>query len=624
MTQAASPVAVTAKVQRRWWVWSKRVAALLAATVLIIAALAAHTWYGKPVSINWFYTRVFAQYALDNPEFLTALRILEPIGIRGHNAKLADASLAQEERKFAWLRDTQATLKRYDAAALTGQDRLSYDIFAYYVDDQLKVERWRFHDYPVNQMTGVQSSLPNLMTQQQQINDDTDAGHYIARLHEYPRRFAQVVDSLKARESRGMLPPKFAVDKVLDQIAQFSQPAAKDNTLVVNLRDRLGKIPATKLDDSAKQALIARAEAAVTQSVLPSYKALATYFESLRSKSLANHGAWSLPDGAAYYQSRIESYTTTTMNAKQIHELGLREVARVGAEMDTILTQAGFTQGSRAERIALLAKSPAQRYPDSDEGRAQILKDYQRIIDDITAGLDPYFRTRPRAKVDVQRMPSFTEAGSPGAYYSSPPMDGSAPGTFFANLRDVAETPRYVMRTLAYHEAVPGHHLQTAIAQEIQGLPLFRSLLPFTSYDEGWALYAEHLAWEMGYQKDPLDNLGRLRDEMLRCVRLVVDTGLHSERWTREQAIAYMMRETGMGEAETTTEIERYIVDPGQALAYKVGMLKILELRERAKSKLGAKFDIREFHDHVLTNGAMPLAILERVIDDYVTGKQKS
>ena len=203
-------------------------------------------------------------------------------------------------------------------------------------------------------------------------------------------------------------------------------------------------------------------------------------------------------------------------------------------------------------------------------------------------------------------------------------MDGSAPGTFYANLRDVAETPRYVMRTLAYHEAVPGHHLQTAIAHELTGLPIFRSLLPFTAYDEGWALYAERLAAEMGYQNDPMDNLGRLRDEMLRCVRLVVDTGLHSERWTREQAIAYMMRETGMGEAETVTEIERYIVDPGQALAYKVGMLKILELRERARSALGNRFDIREFHDQVLLNGALPLAVLERVIDDYIATRRKA
>ena len=600
----------------------KVIATGLAVILVVGAALAAHTWYGKPLSLNWFYTRSFARFALDNPELLTSLRILEPLGIRGHNARLSDASLAKEERTFAWLRDERAILASYDVSALRGQDKLSYDIFAYYLDDQIKGERWRFHSYPVNQMQGVQTWVPHLLTQQQQINDATDAEHYIGRLNEIPRVFAQVIESLKARESRGMLPPKFAVDKVLQQIADFSKPAPRDNLLVSNLRDKLAKLPADRIDEATRQGLLARAESAIGDRVLPAYQSLRDYFLSLQAKPLRNDGVWSLPDGAAYYQRRIESNTTTAMTAQQIHALGLSEVARVGAAMDAILTQAGYTRGSRAERIAELGKTPAQRYPDSDEGRAQILKDYQRIIDEMIAGLDVAFRTKPAARVDVKRMPAFTEAGMPGAYYSQPPMDGSAPGTFYANLRDVAETPRYVMRTLAYHEAVPGHHLQTAIAQEIQGLPLFRSLVPFTAYDEGWALYAEHLAWELGYQKDPLDNLGRLRDEMLRAVRLVVDTGLHSERWTREQAIAYMMRETGMGEAETVTEIERYLVDPGQALAYKVGMLKILELREKARTALGARFDIRDFHDQVLTNGAMPLTVLEQVIDAYIAQKR--
>ncbi len=606
------------------WLWLKRISIVVGVLTAGAVALGLHTWFARPLSVNWFYTRVFVQFALDNPEFLTALRIFEPLGIRGHNAKLADASQAHEDQTFAWLRDTQATLRRYDHSAFTGQDRLSYDIFAYYVDDRVRAERWRHHGWPVNQMVGVHTSLPNLMTQQQQINDATDAEHYIARLNEFPRRFAEVIADLKIRESKGILPPKFAVAKALDQIRDFTAAGASNNLLVSSLRDKLGKLPADRVDATQRAALLARAEAAVAANVVPAYASLAAYFETLLGKPLHNDGAWALPDGAAYYQYRIESNTTTTMTAQQIHALGLKEVARVGTEMDAILAQAGYTQGTRAERIATLAKSPSQRYADSAEGRAQILKDYQAIIDEITAGLDGSFKTKPRARVEVKRMPEFTEAGTPGAYYSSPPMDGSAPGTFYANLRDVAETPRYAMRTLAYHEAVPGHHLQTAIAQELTGLPIFRSLLPFTAYDEGWALYAEHLAWEMGYQKDPLNNLGRLRDEMLRCVRLVVDTGLHSERWTREQAIAYMMRETGMGEAETVTEIERYIVDPGQALAYKVGMLKILELRERARSALGSRFDIREFHDQVLLNGALPLAVLERVVDDYIANRRKA
>jgi len=601
----------------------KWVSALIAVVVLVGGALALQTWYGKPLSINWFYTRVFARYAFDNPELLTSLRLLEPVGIRGHNGKFSDSSQAHEDANFAQWRADLATLNSYDSSGYTGQDRLSYDIFKYYVSDRVRGERWRLHDFPVNQLFGVQSNLPNLMTQQQQINDATDAENYILRLRAFPAKFEQVLEGVRLRESKGIVPPKFTVEKVLTQIKDFAAPGATGNELTVSFREKLAKIPVDQMDTATRAKLTERVQAAVQESVLPAYANLAAYFESLRSKAVANNGAWSLPDGEAYYQYQIESNTTTTMTAAQIHALGLQEVARVGAEMDAILLAAGYTTGTRTEKIARLGASPEQLYADSDAGRAQLLKDYQAIIDEITNGLDPYFKTKPKAKVIVKRVPEFTEKSAPGAYYSSPPLDGSAPGTFYANLRDVKEMPKYSMHTLVYHEAVPGHHLQLSIAQEIKGLPIFRSLVPFTAYLEGWALYAERLAWEAGYEKNPFDNLGRLRDEMLRAVRLVVDTGIHSKRWTREQAISYMMQETGMPESEVTTEIERYFVDPGQALAYKVGMLKILELRERAKTALGVKFDIREFHDAVLVNGAMPLAVLERVVDEYIA-KQKA
>ena len=286
--------------------------------------------------------------------------------------------------------------------------------------------------------------------------------------------------------------------------------------------------------------------------------------------------------------------------------------------MDAILRDAGLTEGTIGARVQQLAKSPEQLYPDTDAGRAAILKDYQRIIDEIDAGLDPYFATRPKIGVKVERVPTFSEKTAPGAYYMPPSLDGKRPGTFYANLRNVAEVPRMGMRTLSYHEAIPGHHFQIAIQQELKGLPMFRKLLPFTAYAEGWALYSERLAWEAGFQQEPLDNLGRLQAEMFRAVRLVVDTGLHAKRWTREQAIQYMLDHTGMGNDDVTAEIERYLVNPGQALAYKVGMMKILELRERARDALGKDFDIREFHDVVLTNGSMPMAILERTVDEWI------
>jgi uncharacterized protein (DUF885 family) len=586
--------------------------------ILLIAALAAHTWYAKPLSINWFYTRVFAQFALDNPEMLTQIRLLEQAGIRGHNAKWADSSPAKEEKEFAKLKSDYATLQRYDRKSYEGQDRLSYDILDAFMGAQVQGEAFRYHNFPVNQLFGVQTELPNLMTQQQQINDATDAEHYIARLDGFPTKMSQVIEAVKFREAKGIIPPKFVVDKVSEQIKDFIAPGAAANPLVTTFKEKLAKIPTEKMDAAKRDAFASRAEASVKDNVLPSYVKLREYVDGLKAKATRNDGAWSLPQGDTYYQYMVESQTTTKMKAADIHELGLKEVARIGAEMDRILAEAGYKEPTRAARMLALAKSPSQIYPNTDEGRAQILKDYQAIIDEIDKGLDTNFSSRPKAKVVVKRVPDYTEKTAPAAYYNSPALDGSTPGTFYANLRDLSELPKFSMRTLSYHEAIPGHHTQIATAIELKGLPIFRSLVPFTAYAEGWALYAEQLAWEMGYQKDPLDNLGRLRDEMFRAVRLVVDTGIHAKRWTREKAIDYMMAETGMPESEVVTEIERYFVLPAQALSYKVGMIKMLELRERAKTQLGKRFDIRVFHDEVLKHGSMPLSVLEGVIDAYI------
>ena len=610
---------------KRFLKWS---GLILLALVLLAAALLAHTWYVKPLSINWFYSRVFLQFALESPELLTQLRLLEQAGIRSHNAKLSDRSIEHGNVMFAKLQNDFETLAGYDAdgrmTKAEGQDRISYEILYFFLANAVKGGPWRYHNHPVNQLFGVQSQLPNLMAQTQQVNDATDAEHYIARIGEFPRTIDQVIDSIKFREGRNIIPPKLVVEKVVEQIKGFVATGAKGNPIAVTFKEKLDKIPAEKMDAATRAALQERVEQGVANQVIPSYLKLAAYIDTLRPKATRNDGVWALPDGDKFYQYAIESQTTTTLTAEQIHQTGLAEVARIGVEMDAILTSAGYTKGSRAERMLALAKSPSQLYADSDEGRAQILKDYQAIIDDITKGLDPLFATKPKAKVEVKRVPAFTEKTAPGAYYNPAPLDGSRPGIFFANLRDLSEQPKFSMHTLAYHEAVPGHHLQISIAQELKGLPIFRSVIPFTAYSEGWALYAERLAWEAGYEKDPMDNLGRLRDEMFRAVRLVVDTGMHAKRWTREQAIEYMMANTGKPEAEVVTEIERYLVNPGQALAYKTGMLKILELRERAKSALGAKFDIRAFHDVVLKNGAMPLTVLERLVDVYIARQGQS
>jgi uncharacterized protein (DUF885 family) len=315
--------------------------------------------------------------------------------------------------------------------------------------------------------------------------------------------------------------------------------------------------------------------------------------------------------------------TTTDYTPDQIHELGLSEVARITAQMDELLTAQGLTTGTVGERMQALGKDPKSQYPNTDEGRKQVLARYQAILDEVNAKMPQYFRTLPPQRLTVARVPLAAEKGSAGAYYEAAAMDGSRPGTFFANLRDTSEQPIFGMKTLSYHEGIPGHHFQISVAQNIEGVPLIRQQTLYSAYAEGWALYAERFAAEIGmYKDDPFGDLGRLQAELFRAVRLVDDTGLHAKGWTREQAIDYMVKTTGMNEAEVTSEVERYMGMPGQACAYKVGQLKILALRDRARTELGPKFNIKEFHAVVLEHGGVPLTLLEKLVDEWIASQK--
>jgi uncharacterized protein (DUF885 family) len=591
----------------------------LGVLVLSGALLFANFWYFKPLSIDWFYARAFLKFSLQQPEMLTSMRMLEGVGIRGHNARLSDASPQATDETLAYWQREYEVFQRYNRDRYSGQALLSYDVFDFFMSNTLaEADRWRYHNFPVNQMFGVQSNLPNFMTQQHVIDDERGAEHYIARLNLFERHFGQVIEGLKLREERGIVPPRFAVTKVIEQIEGFLDSEPVDHLLIMHLDERLAELEGNEISPVRSAELRRQAIAAVEGSVYPGYHKLLAHLRELEPKATSEDGVWRLPDGEAFYRQAIRQHTTTDMSADEIHAIGLAEVERISAEMDTILRAEGLTEGSVGERVQILSERDDQLYPDTDAGRAQILADYQAIIDEIDPAMDDYFNLRPGIGVEVRRVPEFSEETAPGAYYQRPSMDGQRPGVFFANLRDVSEIPKFGMRTLAYHEGTPGHHFQIAIAQQLEGVPLFRRMLPFTAYSEGWALYAEQLAWEIGFQDDPLDNLGRLQAEMFRAVRLVVDTGLHYKRWSREQAIDYMLTHTGMGRNDVVAEIERYLVMPGQALAYKVGMMKILELRERAQRELGEAFDIRDFHDQILGNGALPLTLLEEVVDDWI------
>lgn len=583
---------------------------MVAAVVLLAVAAFVQVWYFKPFSIDIFFEKAFLKAVLDDPETLSQLRILEPLGITGHNDELTDVSVARQLEQAADVRANLDTLRRYDRAGLDPMRQQSYDILDWFLANLVEGERWMFHNYPVNQMFGVQNGLPTLMLSIHAITDAGTARDYVARLEKFPRKFEQVLEGLKLREEKGILPPKVTVTKVLSGMRDFVKPAPTEHVLYKNLQDKLGKVEG--LDPAERDAILAAGEKAVAQAVVPAYQSLIAHFEHLDAKVTDSHGVWALPEGEAFYAWCVKNHTTLALSPGEVHQTGLAEVARIEAEMDAILRGRGLTTGGVGERLAQLARDPAQLYPDSDEGRAQILVDYQKHIDEISAGLDASFALKPKVGVEVKRIEPFREKTAPGAHYLPAPRDGSRKAIFYANLRDVGEVYKWGMRTLAYHEAVPGHHFQIATAQELQGLPTFRTLPLFTVYIEGWALYSEQLAWELGFQNDPLDNLGRLQAEMFRAVRLVVDTGLHQMRWTREQAIAYMLEKTGQPEGDVVAEIERYLVAPGQALAYKTGMLKILELRARLKEAQGGKFDLREFHTRVLGAGPMPLPVLEQ------------
>lgn len=578
-------------------------------------------WF-RPWSLNLFYEKVFAEAIFSDPELLSHLGLVEQFGFTSHCGKLSDESPAHQQSQIdRWKKDLEQ-LHQYPLDKQTPSQKLSTRILEWFVKDQVEGEKWQDYNYPVNQLFGVQNQYPSFMANTHRLFNQRDCEYYVMRLDALPVKFEQTLESLRKREQEQIIPPRFVVEEVLKEMTEFVAKPPAENILATSFKERAAKI--AKLSDQQRGDFQKRVETSITTNVYPAYQKLIAYFNELIPKTTTDDGVWKLPNGDAFYAYVLRSNTTTDMPPNDVHELGLREVTRIEAEIRAILDANGFAGQPIGASIDKLGKDPRFLYSNDDKGRADALVEYKRIIDKAVAESKAHlFYVAPKAPVEVRRVEPFKEITSPGAYYQGGSMDGSRPGVFYANLRDMNEVPKWSMPTLSYHEGVPGHHWQISIAQELKGVPQFRKVLPFTAYAEGWALYCEWLAKQAGwYDQDQFGDLGRLRDEMLRAVRLVVDTGIHAKHWTREQAIAYMREKTGIGEKEVKAEIERYIVNPGQACAYKVGMLKIQELRARAEKELGEKFDQREFHDTVLKNGSLPLEILEEQINDYIARKK--
>jgi uncharacterized protein (DUF885 family) len=598
----------------------KWVLSLLLVSILLCSAFIYHEWNAKPFFINNFFNRVALKVVLDSPETLTSLHFLESMGINGHNAELDNASPDATKQLFDYVAQEKQVLAQYNNQDLTEDQIVSKRLAEYLFNLTEEFEPFKYHNYPVNQLFGLQNDFPSFMQSQHQIHSIEDAEFYIQRLNQLPKKFNQALQGLKLRADNKIIPPQFVIDRVVEEMTNFSQQSVEKNILYTAFSEKLEKLDVAADD---KKQLLETAKQSIINNVYPAYVEMTRYFNGLADKADDRDGIWKLPNGDKAYEVALKFFTSTDYSPEFIHNAGLQEVARIQQEILTILETEGFDVSSGFfQAIETLAAQARFYYPDNAKGRAEILEDYQKIITEIDQGLASAFNIRPKASVKVERIPEFKEKTSPGAYYIPPAIDGSRDGIFYANLYDIKATPKYSMRTLAYHEAIPGHHFQVSIAQELEDMPIFRKFAPFTAYTEGWALYSERLAWELGYQENPFDNIGRLQAELFRAVRLVVDTGIHAQRWTRQEARDYMKLNTGMAESDVISEIERYIVMPGQACAYKVGMMKILELRAKAKESLGSRFDLAAFHDVILKNGPVPLNILEEFVDQYIQTNQ--
>ena len=592
----------------------------LGLAVLAITGAAFWFWI-TPVGVNNYGNKVSLQLATDSPELLTRLGMIDNTLLDFHSDKLGDYTKAGEEESLEKLRKARAGLDDYGPEGLEGQELLTWQIAAWFFDDILRQSEREYSGYRITQLGGVTVNMPEFLTDAHAIIDRRSAERYVARLEEFGRVLRESQERVIDDREHGVVPPDFIIERALVGMRKFVEGGAAGNVLVTTLPERLAAVE--ELDEASRARLLQQAEDIVRDQVIPGYEGIIVLFEDMALTANHDAGIWRLPGGDAIYRDRLRSSTSTDYSPDEIHDTGLNEVARIALEMHAIMDQQGIPEGPLAERVQVVMADPSQQFANTDAGRAEMI-DYLKDFDaKVMARAEEFFITIPPQPLEIVRVAPEREDGSPGGYYSAPALDGSRPGRFYINQKSTEDNPRWKLPTLMIHEGAPGHHFQISASQLIEDVPFLRRLSPFTAFTEGWALYSERIGkTDMGlYDDDPLGDLGRLQAEMFRAVRLVVDTGLHARRWSREQAIDYMVTNTGMTEAEVTREIERYAVIPGQATAYKTGQLAILDARARAEAALGDRFDLREFHELVLMNGAMPLALLQEQVDVWTAAQ---
>lgn len=594
-----------------------------AGALAVAANLPSRAWAGQDpaAQLNGLFDTFVQEILTRSPGFLTALGMDN--GARAAaKSKLDDRSPSALDQDRL---DNASRLKRLQAVdrkALKGMDAINYDTVAFSLAVYDQANQLKAYSgsgsgapYGLSQLTGAYQQVPDFLDSQHSVETKADADAYLSRLEAFAVALDQEIAVVRRDVGNGIVPPDFVLERTLGQMNGLRALPADKASLVQSVVRR------TK-EKGISGDYAAAATKIYQDKIQPALGRQADLIASLQKGAVHDAGIWRLPEGEAYYAASLKQSTTTTMSADEIHQMGLDQIAELTARADTILKAQGLTKGTVCERIRSMFKDPRFLYPNTDKDKERLLGDLNKQVEAIQAKLPQYFGTLPKAKVEIRRVPTYIEAGAPSGYYNAPSMDGKRPGAYYINLRDTAENPSWTLPTLTHHEANPGHHLQISLQQEAP-LPLIRQFGGFNAYVEGWALYAEQLAFEMGmYDKDPFGEVGYLQSALFRAARLVVDTGMHHKRWSREKAIDYMAAADGNLVSGVTTEIERYCVWPGQACSYKVGHAMWNKLRSQAKTALGDRFDIRQFHDAGLLAGAMPLTVLEQVIGDYVAAKK--
>ena len=597
--------------------WIKSILALI---LIASGFYLGNLFFFKPYSIDHYLAKEFLLEMLDSPESLTYLGIFDRFNwFTNHQSKISITGLAHLKEDLDDAKNSKSILLSYKDASLSKQQKITKKIALFDLTNFiLEQEKFPFHNYPLNQIGGIHLNAVEFMTDVHPIRNIKEAQAYIDRLDLFDDSFRSTLEILKEQEKAGIFPPIFVFDHVIRQLEEFLNFKKNENPLRKIYIDKINDL---NFDQEDVKKLISSLDNSIENSVNPGFKLLYDFIKQTKSKANQFDGVWSLPSGDEFYAFRLKFYTTTDYSAQEIHDIGLSEVKRITNLMQSIAYDLGYeAQVNVGLLMNQLNEDPKFLYSDSPDRKEKVVNDYNSIVEETWSIAENYFHNMPKSEVEVRAVPEYSEQNQAGGYYMMPALDGSRPGVFYANLYDIKQTPTYSMRTLAFHEAIPGHHLQVALNLENEDLTLYRRFGYGTSaFSEGWALYSERLALEAGLAEDPYDKLGVLQSELFRAVRLVVDTGVHFKRWTREEAMTYMKNITGMSDTEVRVEIERYIVWPGQACSYKVGMLKILELREKAKEELGEKFDIKDFHSVVLEQGEPPLFVVEELVDHMIT-----